>query len=275
RGGGPGQPPYPFQVHADHGRPLLVGRLPGRPAAGDAAGHRHGGVQPAEGLLGEDDGGVERPLVPDVADERQRSGVTAAGGQRGVEVGPGGQGVGQRRIVGTAVEQDEPPAGRRQPPGGGGADAPGGAGHQRHPPVGRRGADTGGRPGLPAGGGRRHGAQRRQASTAATRSALRSSRIRRPSAAEAPRGSPRTPLRDTAATPRRRSSPMTAASGRTSPASAARSRTAPGARASSSDVSVRPAWASPPAIRGDQASTARPSARNRATAAASGSALPP
>ena len=45
--------------------------------------------------------------------------------------------------------------------------------------------------------------------------------------------------------------------------------------ASISDVSTRPAWASPPSIAGRQHVTGRPSARSLVVARASGSALPP
>ncbi len=72
-----------------------------------------------------------------------------------------------------------------------------------------------------------------------------SSRV--PSAAEAPAGSPSTPLGLTFLTPCARSSGSSSAIGRVSPAAARSRSTSDGARASISDVSVRPACASPAA----------------------------
>jgi hypothetical protein len=120
---------------------------------------------------------------------------------------------------------------------------------------------------------------------ACDRAVVRAARMRSPSAADAPAGSPRTPLELTARTPPARSSGMICASGRVSPGAARSSRTSPGASASMTDVSKRPACGSAagrPAAASEaggrpacQAWHGRPSASSRRRAASIAAMLPP
>jgi ATP-binding cassette subfamily B protein len=81
----------------------------------------------------------------------------------------------------------------------------------------------------------------------------------RPSSAEAPVGSPSTPLADTARTPCRRSSGSSSRTGSVRPGADSAKSTAPGSSANSIDVSVRPAWASDPGTPTSATSTRSPS----------------
>ena len=167
------------------------------------------------------------------------------------------------------------PSASRPPPGlaGRGADPSGGAGDDGHGPRASsaprcctprplpRPARSRGRTitwrGAEARGGLGPGVHVAQAATACTRSAVRAASSRSPSAALAPPG--RRARRWATPPPRRptgaRAAPRPAAGCR--PARPRRGAPTPGASASSSDVSVRPAWASPPVTWGNQAS-ARP-----------------
>ena len=108
--------------------------------------------------------------------------------------------------------------------------------------------------------GRSGGATR---STAATRSSASAARSAAPSRGVAPVGSPEHAVRADRARRRRRAAGAAARRAAPSRRRAARSRrTRSGRSASISDVSVRPAWASPPGSRGHHASTRRPSARS-------------
>ena len=74
---------------------------------------------------------------------------------------------------------------------------------------------------------------------------------------------------------RRRSSSMRSPRGAVAPISARSRRTRSGSIASITDVSVRPAWASPPGWVGCQMRTGRPSASHTTAAACTASAFPP
>ncbi len=106
-------------------------------------------------------------------------------------------------------------------------------------------------------------------------SSISAASSRRPCSGVAPAGSPSTPLGLTARTPSVRSRPANRPIGSVDPAAARSSRTAAGSSASISDVSVMPAWASPSATAGHQASAARPSAVIVPTAASTAGRLPP
>src|SRR3954449_12438543 len=96
-----------------------------------------------------------------------------------------------------------------------------------------------------------------------------------PSSAEAPAGSPRTPVGLTGRTPSRRSRGISSPMGRVSPATARCPRTHSGSTCNISDVSVRPACASPPGTPHGNQATSRPSARSSGTADRRASRLPP
>ena len=171
----------------------------------------------------------------------------------------GAHGVGKPGIVAGPVHRHHRPSGRGQAAHGGRPDSPGRPGHHRNPihPVTSLVETTAGRVDHPDEVGRRRwpagdGLRRRSA----------------------PVGSPRTPLALIRAHPVARSRGSSVSRGRRSPASARSRLTRPGSMASMTEVSVRPAWRSPD-HGGDQADTARPSAARRATALATGTALPP
>ena len=108
---------------------------------------------------------------------------------------------------------------------------------------------------------------------------VRSSSSCAPSAAEAPVGSPSTPLGETAAMPSASSAGRIVDSGAVQPGAARSIRTFSGATARSNEVSTRPACASPSGTAGHHASTRRPSRRRMAssgrTDTTSGHAWPP
>src|SRR5262249_31569982 len=147
----------------------------------------------------------------------------------------------QPRIVRAAIDRDDAPAFPREGLDGGGADAAGGAGDESDP-------------------AHRTDSLLPHRGTAPATSAAASATTRSPSSAEAPLGSPSTPLGLTTPTPPPRSSSISSPNGAMLPAAARSIPTSSGRRASISEVSTRPAWASP-LQRGDHPNTSRPSSR--------------
>ncbi len=183
------------------------------------------------------------------------AGVFNSGTMRWVEAiyGDSPHGIGGRTSGFRQAGDRERAARLRRRPGGG--EVPGARQPGRHARVRRRPHRQ---PRQPAVSGYTRICPRNWSTAALRLSTSRASRCS-PSAADAPAGSPSTPLALTARTPRSRSSGRISPSGRTSPRSAVSSRTAPGASASMTEVSDRPACASPSGRAACQARQARPS----------------
>ena len=228
---------------------------PMTPAAATAASRRPN-VSSARG-----DGGVELGLVAHVGDHAD--GVGATRGDRGVEVGPGRQRVAQRVDVGADVDRDDAPPVGGEAARARGADAPAGAGHQ---------STTGGQSAWQSAGQ----SWRQRATTSTRRATIVASSAHPPAPTRRPGRRARRWATTARTPPARDAGSRSRPSGAVSPASARSSAHQVGARASSIDVSVRPAWASPPGDRAPERERRRPSApQHVARRARSASTLPP
>ena len=243
RHGGGGQVAHAVDVDVELRVPLGVGRLPQRRAAADHAGGGDGRLQPPE---------VPDRLVHRGTHVRRAAHVAHHGAHGGavarrhlLQVGLGGEGVVQRRIVGAAVHRHHLPPG----------------GHER---IDRRRADAPRRTGDDRGRAHEGG---QCDDTDAARSLTRASSSARPSSALAPVGSPSTPLDDTGRTPSARRRGSNVASGSVQPGSASSRRTTAGSMASSKRR-LRPAGVRVPARPSRRARRARRRPRRRSAARA-------
>ena len=133
RNDGLGQAEYAGQVHVDRELIGLVGHLPQRRATQHHAGHRDGGIEPAEFAHRGRNRAVERTLISHIGNHGKDEIRIRAALDQLLQILLGRQLVSERRVVRASVDRDDRPAVAREAPDGGRADAARSAGHDRDP----------------------------------------------------------------------------------------------------------------------------------------------